>query len=81
MPLIDMFLFVCDQVDSGIVTLDQEQTDMLADAQKQMNAAKAQLSGTEYDATGEWGRDLCVYGYDSGSGTGILSGRYGLCSG
>ena len=48
-PLIDMFLFVCDQVDSGIVTLDQEQTDMLADAQKQMNAAKAQLSGTEYD--------------------------------
>ena len=47
-PLIDMFLFVCRQVDDGIVTLDQEQSDMLADAKKQMESAKAQLSGTEY---------------------------------
>lgn len=48
-PLIDMFLFVCDQVDSGIVTLDEEQTEMLNEAQTQMTAAKVQLCGTEYD--------------------------------
>lgn len=48
-PLIDMFLFVCDQVDSGVVTLDKEQMDMLSSAQTQMSAAKAQLCGTEYD--------------------------------
>ena len=48
-PLIDMFLFVCQQVDDGIVTLDEEQTDMLADAKTQMESAKAQLSGTEYN--------------------------------
>ena len=48
-PLIDMFLFVCDQVDSGIVTLSDEQTQMLQDADVQMNSAKAQLQGTDYD--------------------------------
>ena len=48
-PLIDMFLFVCEQVDSGLVTLDEEQTETLHDAEVQMRAAKAQLSGTEYD--------------------------------
>ena len=47
-PLIDMFLFVCDQVDSGIVTLDEEQTDMLNEAYTQMTAAKEQLQGTDY---------------------------------
>lgn len=48
-PLIDMFLYVCDQVDSGLVTLDQEQMDLLSDAETQMKAAKAQLCGSEYD--------------------------------
>lgn len=48
-PLIDMFLFVCDQVDAGMVTLDEEQTQMLSDAQSQMKSAKAQLCGPEYD--------------------------------
>lgn len=48
-PLIDMFLFVCDQVDSGIVTLSDDQTQMLQDAEVQMNSAKAQLQGTDYD--------------------------------
>ena len=48
-PLIDMFLFVCDQVDSGIVTLSDDQTQMLRDAEVQMNSAKAQLQGTDYD--------------------------------
>lgn len=47
-PLLDMFLFVCDQVDSGIVTLDEEQTKMLDEAYIQMSTAKEQLQGTEY---------------------------------
>ena len=51
MPLIDIFLFVCDQVDSGLVQLDEEQTADLHDAQAQMLAAKAQLQGTDYSRT------------------------------
>ena len=47
-PLIDMFLFVCDQVDAGYVTLDDEQTEMLDSAKQQMESAKAQLSGEDY---------------------------------
>lgn len=47
-PLIDVFLFVCDQVDSGIVTLDEEQTALLNDAYTQMTSAKKQLQGTDY---------------------------------
>ncbi|MGM9589083.1 MAG: MMPL family transporter [Faecousia sp.] len=48
-PLIDMMLFVCDQIDAGIVTLGEEQMDMLRDAQTQMEAAKKQLQGDEYN--------------------------------
>ncbi len=48
-PLIDMFLFVCDEVDAGVVSLDQDQRDTLSEAETQMRAAKAQLCGTEYD--------------------------------
>lgn len=40
-PLIDMFLYVCNQVDAGLVTLDAEQTDMLSEAKTQMESAKA----------------------------------------
>ncbi len=47
-PLIDMFLFVCDQVDSSLVTLDDEQTAMLDEAYTQMTEAKKQLQGSEY---------------------------------
>lgn len=47
-PLIDMFLFVCEQVDSGVVTLNEEQTDMLDEAYTQMTAAKEQLQGNDY---------------------------------
>ena len=47
-PLMDMFLFVCDQVDAGIVTLNDEQTETLMDARSQIESAKAQLQGTEY---------------------------------
>ena len=47
-PLIDMFLFVCEQVDSGLVTLGEEQMQMLDVAQTQMSSAKAQLQGEDY---------------------------------
>lgn len=47
-PLIDMFLFVCNQVDAGMVQLDADQTEMLNDAKTQMESAKAQLQGKDY---------------------------------
>ena len=48
-PLIDMMLFVCDQIDAGLVTLEDDQMDMLKEAQTQMKAAKAQLQGEDYN--------------------------------
>lgn len=48
-PLIDMMLFVCDQIDAGLVSLEAEQMDMLQAAQTQMLAAKAQLQGEDYN--------------------------------
>ncbi len=47
-PLMDMSLFVCDQVDAGIVQFDADQTAMLRDAKTQMESAKAQLQGSDY---------------------------------
>ena len=47
-PLIDMLLYVCDQLDAGVVTLDDEQMQMLSDAKVQMLSAKNQLQGTQY---------------------------------
>ena len=47
-PLIDMFLFVCEQVDSGLVTLGEEQMQMLSSAQTLMESAKAQMQGEDY---------------------------------
>ena len=47
-PLLDMFLFVCEQVDSGLVTLEGEQAEMIAEAQKMINFAKLQLQGENY---------------------------------
>ena len=47
-PLIDMFLFVCEQMDSGLVTMNDEQTEMLEEAKVQMESAKAQLMGKDY---------------------------------
>ena len=35
-PLMDMFLFICDQLDEGYVTLDKEQTDDLDEAREQI---------------------------------------------
>lgn len=48
-PLIDMMLFVCDKIDEGLVTLDDEQTQKLKDAQIQMESAKKQLQGEDYN--------------------------------
>ncbi len=48
-PLMDMFLYVCDKMDSGLVSLDDEQADTLHDAQKQMLSGKAQLQGEDYN--------------------------------
>lgn len=48
-PLIDMFLFVCDQVDTGMVNLDPAQADMLNDAKVQMESAKKQLQGESFN--------------------------------
>ena len=48
-PLIDMMLFVCDQIDSGIISLDAESMEMLSEAQTQMQAAKKQLQGEDYN--------------------------------
>ena len=47
-PLMDMFLFVCEQVDKGVVTLDADQKADLDDAKVQMQSAKAQLQGEDY---------------------------------
>ena len=46
-PLIDMFLFVCDQVDAGVVTLGADQTAMLQSAETQMRSAQNQLCGDD----------------------------------
>jgi len=47
-PLIDMFLFVCEEINEGIVTLDDEQMETLSDANEQMTNAKLQLQGDTY---------------------------------
>ena len=44
-PLLDMFLFVCDQIDAGVVTLSDDQTAALKDAQTQMLSAKEPAAG------------------------------------
>lgn len=48
-PLIDILLFACDQIDSGIVTLDDEQAEQLNMAKIMMESGKNQLQGDEYN--------------------------------
>lgn len=48
-PLIDIMLFVCDQIDSGLVTLEDDQMDTLNDAKVQMRSAQAQLQGSDFN--------------------------------
>ncbi len=47
-PLIDIFLFVCNQVNEGYVTLDADQTELLNNAYVQMNNARLQLQGKDF---------------------------------
>lgn len=48
-PLIDMFLFVCDEMHEGYISFDDETTQRLEEAYTLMNSAKLQLSGEHYD--------------------------------
>ena len=48
-PLVDMFLYVCDEADTGIVSLSQEDLDDLHEARKKMESALAQLQGDDYN--------------------------------
>ena len=48
-PLIDMMLFACEQIDAGLVQLDTEQMEMLEEAETQMISAKKQLRGEDYN--------------------------------
>ncbi|WP_026652222.1 MMPL family transporter [Butyrivibrio proteoclasticus] len=47
-PLIDMFMFVYQEVEEGYVTLDDDKMEKLENANKMMNFAKKQLQGEEY---------------------------------
>lgn len=47
-PLIDMFLFLYQEVEEGYVTLDEEMTETLETAHSQMRFALDQLQGEDY---------------------------------
>lgn len=47
-PLIDIVMFLYDEVEEGYVTLDDDLMDTLKEADAQMQMAKDQLQGTEY---------------------------------
>ena len=44
-----MFLYVCDEADTGIVSLSQEELDDLHEAREKMESALAQLQGDKYN--------------------------------
>lgn len=48
-PLMDMFMFLYDEVQDGYVNLDDDLMEMLDSAYIQMDAAKKQLKGENYD--------------------------------
>ena len=48
-PLINMFMFVAEQIDSGLISIEGEQGEMLAAAKEQMQSAKDMLIGENYD--------------------------------
>ena len=47
-PLIDMFLFVYDQMEEGYVTLDEDMTETIEDLHGQLTDAQLQLKGENY---------------------------------
>ena len=48
LPLMDIFLFACEQIDAGYVTLETAQQEELDEARQQIILARQQLLGTEY---------------------------------
>lgn len=47
-PLIDIFLYIYDQKESGNITLDEDLEESLGDAHNSISIAKAQLLGEDY---------------------------------
>ena len=47
-PLLDIVMFLYDEVEEGYVTLDEDLTDTLKDANARMQMAKDQLQGEDY---------------------------------
>lgn len=47
-PLMDIFLYVCDMLDTGLVDMDAEQKSMLAGLKTQLVSGKEQLQGENY---------------------------------
>ena len=47
-PLMDIFLYVCDMLDEGLVELDSEQQETLDDLKIQLVSGKEQLQGENY---------------------------------
>ena len=47
-PLLDMFLFVYDQMDEGYVSLDDDMTEIIEDLHTQLSDAQLQLKGDRY---------------------------------
>ena len=47
-PLLDMFLFVYDQMEEGYVTLDADMTETIEDLHSQLTDAQLQLKGENY---------------------------------
>lgn len=48
-PLIDLFMFVSEQIDSGLVSLEGDQAEMLGSAKEMMQSAKDMLVGENYN--------------------------------
>ena len=46
--LMDIFLYVCDMLDQGLVELEEDQQDMLNELQVSLTSAKEQLQGENY---------------------------------
>ena len=47
-PLMDLFLYVCEQVDSGMLSLDNETNEMLDGLYAQLTTARTQMLGENY---------------------------------
>ena len=47
-PLMDLFLYICEQVDNGLLTLDGEMGEMLDDLSSQLTTAQTQMLGENY---------------------------------